>query len=168
MFGEDQYVVYTVKAGDTLNGIGALYGVSAADIAKANMLTDMNKITVGMELMIPEIYTAPASSTPASSTPAVSPGIMSYASGAVKTPAYTIKPGTGSPVQTSWLNTLTTGTLFGIPKLYAYGAIAAVTAAAAYLIVKAKKGTSSTTIGGFIPNPFHKKRKRRRSSRRRK
>ena len=45
--------VYTVKSGDTLSGIGMVYGVDYHTIAQINGLSDPNKIYVGQTLRIP-------------------------------------------------------------------------------------------------------------------
>lgn len=50
-FGDD-YVVYTVKAGDTLDAIAKRYETTYQKIAETNMISDPNKIEVGQELMI--------------------------------------------------------------------------------------------------------------------
>jgi lysozyme len=44
---------YTVKAGDTLSGIAAHYGVSETELAEENDISDPNKIYVGQVLTIP-------------------------------------------------------------------------------------------------------------------
>lgn len=46
--------VYTVKAGESLDTIGRAFGISAADIAKANQLDNPDLIQPGMSLKIPE------------------------------------------------------------------------------------------------------------------
>jgi murein DD-endopeptidase MepM/ murein hydrolase activator NlpD len=45
---------YTVANGDTLSSIGAKYGVSYQEIAKANNVADPNKIYPGQTFMIPD------------------------------------------------------------------------------------------------------------------
>jgi LysM repeat protein len=42
-----------VQKGDTLSSIGRKFGVTADAIAKANKITNPNKITVGEKLIIP-------------------------------------------------------------------------------------------------------------------
>jgi LysM repeat protein len=44
---------YTVKAGDTLSGIAALFGVSVDDIVRANNIADPNRLSEGQALTIP-------------------------------------------------------------------------------------------------------------------
>src|SRR5918912_2765366 len=44
---------YTVKAGDTLSGIAALFGVSVDDIVRANNIADPNRLSEGQTLTIP-------------------------------------------------------------------------------------------------------------------
>ena len=55
--GADDYIVYNVKSGDTLNQIASMYNTTASAIASTNQLADPNKIEVGQQLMI---YTAAA------------------------------------------------------------------------------------------------------------
>src|SRR5205085_9277716 len=43
----------TVKAGDTLSGIAALFGVSVDDIVRANNIADPNRLSEGQALTIP-------------------------------------------------------------------------------------------------------------------
>lgn len=47
----DPYVVYVVKAGDTLNKIAAEYDTTAEKIAKENGISDPNKINTSMVLI---------------------------------------------------------------------------------------------------------------------
>ena len=58
--GVGNAAVYTVKAGDTLSGIGAMYGVDYMAIAAANGIADPNVIYPGQVLGIPNAG-APAS-----------------------------------------------------------------------------------------------------------
>src|SRR5574343_1722979 len=60
MFGENDYTVYTVKSGDTLDKIAKKHGTTYQEIAKVNMIADPNKIEVGQQLMI---YTMPVATT---------------------------------------------------------------------------------------------------------
>ena len=150
MFGEDNYVVYTVKSGDTLNKISSMYGVSVADIAKANMIDNVNLIEVGQEIMIPEIYTGSKDAPPVFYGP-VQPPVVSSA-GKIPTG---IK-GNKVPTSQGLLGAqqkpgLLSGTLFGIPKIYAYGGIAVLTAGLALLIVSSKKSTPA------LANPKRKR-----------
>ena len=46
-------ITYVVKAGDTLFGIAAAYGVSLEDLMRANDLTDPDHIIAGQRLIIP-------------------------------------------------------------------------------------------------------------------
>lgn len=50
--GRLQYV-HVVRPGDTLSGLSKLYGVSQADLARVNDITDQNLIRVGMVLVVP-------------------------------------------------------------------------------------------------------------------
>ncbi|HPX64480.1 MAG TPA: LysM peptidoglycan-binding domain-containing protein [bacterium] len=51
--------VYTVKLGDTLEGIAQAYGVTLADLAEVNYIDPPYIIWVGMELKIPETRQQP-------------------------------------------------------------------------------------------------------------
>ncbi|HEX9015309.1 MAG TPA: LysM peptidoglycan-binding domain-containing protein, partial [Chloroflexota bacterium] len=76
---------YTVKAGDSLSGIAAQFGVSASQIQSANGIQDPNVLRAGMVLTIPAGgQTAPAAATPtpAPPTPAPTPDVK-----------YTVKAG---------------------------------------------------------------------------
>lgn len=142
MFGEDQYVVYTVKSGDTLNKISNLYGVSVADIAKANMIENVNKIEVGQEIMIPEIYTGNATTPVTSILPKLlEAGIAKVTKVQTVKPMQTQKFG----MMSAQPNGILSGTLFGIPKVYAYGGIAVITAGLAVLILTKKKKPTGYT-----------------------
>ncbi len=44
---------FTVQPGDSLDGIAARYGVTAAELAKTNKIDDPNRIAVGQVLKIP-------------------------------------------------------------------------------------------------------------------
>jgi soluble lytic murein transglycosylase-like protein len=50
---------YTVKPGDTLSGIAARAGVSAAELARANGITDPNRLFAGRNLSLPGAAAAP-------------------------------------------------------------------------------------------------------------
>lgn len=77
-----QPVSYTVKAGDTLSGIAAMFGVTVDDIVRNNNITDPNTLAEGQVLVIPGRAASPtptpqgtpspgATGTPA--TPGASP-----------------------------------------------------------------------------------------------
>jgi LysM repeat protein len=71
--------VYVVKAGDTLGAIAAAHGVSLADIAGLNGISEPYIISVGQELKIPgepQVTAAPAENAPAAT--AVSGGSRTY------------------------------------------------------------------------------------------
>ncbi|MGP6139632.1 MULTISPECIES: LysM peptidoglycan-binding domain-containing protein [unclassified Jeotgalibaca] len=59
---------YTVKAGDTLSGIAARYGVTVAQLASANNITNVNLIRVGQVLRIPGTTGGPVTPPPATGT----------------------------------------------------------------------------------------------------
>jgi murein DD-endopeptidase MepM/ murein hydrolase activator NlpD len=151
MFGAAQYVVHDVKAGDTLAKISNLYGVSVADIAKANMISDPNKISAGMQIMIPEIYTGTSvpsvPNTPVRTAIGIKPSSL-----VMKVPTSNGMLQNRPVVQTS---SILGGTLFGIPKLAAYSGIALITAGLAVFLVKRKRAkAASTTIkpAGITPD----------------
>lgn len=54
---------YTVRAGDTLTGIAARFGVSPSALARANGITNPNLIYVGQRLTIPGATGSPSSGT---------------------------------------------------------------------------------------------------------
>lgn len=90
---------HVVKRGESLGTIARKYGVSVEDITRVNHLKSSNKITVGMELIIP---VAPASAAAATaSASAKEPATTSTAPAAAKAPAesapvvttYTVRAG---------------------------------------------------------------------------
>jgi LysM repeat protein len=62
-----------VRAGGSLAGIAAAYGVSIASIVEANGIQDANQIQVGQELVIPEPLQVPEVADTAPETPVVQP-----------------------------------------------------------------------------------------------
>jgi len=46
-------VTYTVRAGDTLSGIAAMFGITVDDIVRNNNITDPNTLAEGQVLVIP-------------------------------------------------------------------------------------------------------------------
>lgn len=65
------WIVYVVKAGDTLNGIGQRYGLSIEALQAANRLSDPGRLQVGQELVLPldrpAVVQPPPTERPASS-----------------------------------------------------------------------------------------------------
>lgn len=59
---------YVVRAGDTLNGIAARFGVSPAALALANGISNPNKIYIGQRLTIPGSTTTQPAPNPAPGT----------------------------------------------------------------------------------------------------
>ena len=55
---------YTVKSGDTLTKIAAVYGVTVQQLVAANKITNPNLVYVGQVLLIPGSGTVPAPETP--------------------------------------------------------------------------------------------------------
>ncbi len=45
--------IYLVQAGDTLGTIAAEFGVSVADLVRANNISDLDHIEIGQQLIIP-------------------------------------------------------------------------------------------------------------------
>lgn len=60
---------YTVKAGDSLGAIAALYNSTIDDIIAENKLTDPNAIKVGDLLIVPVNMVTPTATRPPTSTP---------------------------------------------------------------------------------------------------
>lgn len=62
---------YTVKPGDTLSGIAALFGVTVDDIVRVNNITDANVLSDGQILKIPgrEAGGTPTQAAPGTGTP---------------------------------------------------------------------------------------------------
>jgi len=50
---EDAPLVYTVRRGDTLSGIGRWSGLPVPNLAEQNGLTDPNRLSVGQQLILP-------------------------------------------------------------------------------------------------------------------
>lgn len=78
-------VYYTVRAGDTLAGIAAHYGVSVAAIAQANNLTNWNFVWYGQRLQIPGAtningITPPQNVAPQPAAPPPAPAAVNAAS----------------------------------------------------------------------------------------
>lgn len=66
----EDYIIYTVKQGDTLSGIGAKYGMDYKVIASYNGISNPNLIHVGQQIKIPKNNVAPAPTpVPTPSTP---------------------------------------------------------------------------------------------------
>jgi 2',3'-cyclic-nucleotide 2'-phosphodiesterase/3'-nucleotidase len=51
--GEGAKVYHVVKKGETLYGIGKMYGMAWEEIAKANNIGDVKSLKVGTKLLIP-------------------------------------------------------------------------------------------------------------------
>lgn len=64
---------YTVKTGDTLSGIAARLGVAAADLARANGISDANRIYAGQSLQLPGAAAMPTAA-PTATTYVVATG----------------------------------------------------------------------------------------------
>lgn len=86
MFGENDYIVYTVKSGDTLDKIAKKYRTTYQEIAKSNMINDPNKIEVGQELMIYTKAIKPVESSSVKSVKSVSRSAINNATSSFALP----------------------------------------------------------------------------------
>jgi len=66
--------LYTIKAGDTLNGIALQYGVNPNEIMEMNEILDRNNLTVGAQIIIPGYQAPAAESSETEPDTAVAPG----------------------------------------------------------------------------------------------
>lgn len=66
--------VYTPAAGDALSAIGVRFGVPFIEIARANRISDVNKIFPGQPLIIPGLNGAPSLPPPANQSVNYQPG----------------------------------------------------------------------------------------------
>jgi LysM repeat protein len=84
--------VYTVKEGDTISAIAVGNNSTVDAIAKANNLSDPNKIQIGQKLIVPPAE--PASSVAAASGEAAAPASAASpgASGSAASPPASAKP----------------------------------------------------------------------------
>jgi LysM repeat protein len=70
----DESVSHTVRAGESLAGIAAAYGVTVASIVEANEIQDANRIEVAQELVIPNPSLVPEATSAGPSTAPETPG----------------------------------------------------------------------------------------------
>ena len=61
---------YTVKSGDTLNDIAAMYGTSAQEVANVNGISNVDLIKVGQVLTVPDVAGPPSIASVLPSIPA--------------------------------------------------------------------------------------------------
>jgi len=73
-------VIYVVKSGDTLAGIGAQYGIAWQDLAAANNISAATGLQIGQTLRIPVAGALPAATPRPTATPAVAPTSSSMVS----------------------------------------------------------------------------------------
>lgn len=70
---------YEVKSGDTLSGIATTFGITIADLADANGLSDIDSISPGQVLVIPakpvEVSVVDANQTSTTITPSTQPAV---------------------------------------------------------------------------------------------
>ena len=71
--------VYEVQSGDTLSGIATTFGITIADLADANGLTNVDSISPGQVLVIPakpvEVSVVDANQTSTTITPSTQPAV---------------------------------------------------------------------------------------------
>ncbi len=70
---------YTVQAGDSLSRIAQRHGISASELAKANNISDPNRIRVGQALIIPGASKPTPSEVEPEATPAPTPAVVEEA-----------------------------------------------------------------------------------------
>jgi hypothetical protein len=58
------WVIYMVKEGETLEGIGYLFRVTIADLRHANCMDDSTEVAAGMNLFVPNVPTSTPTNTP--------------------------------------------------------------------------------------------------------
>lgn len=89
---------YTVKAGDTLNAIGARFGMTAQEIADLNDIEDIDSIDVGQVLNLP--YGVVTASQIESQIPVASTSVAQQVANAIAPAATTPKAATPAPAAT--------------------------------------------------------------------
>lgn len=91
------WIIYIVKAGDTLATIGAAYNVSVAQLQAANCMGSSTTIFTGQRLWVPNVATV--TTRPSSLTPTKTP-TTTFTPPASNTPTNTLLPtNTSSPTQ---------------------------------------------------------------------
>lgn len=53
------YDVYTIKFGDTLEGISSIYNIDIKELEKLNSIIDLNNLKEGMQIMVPNFNSNP-------------------------------------------------------------------------------------------------------------
>ncbi len=86
---------HVVKRGESLGSIARKYSVSVEDLAKVNRIGNVNRITVGMELVVPMTAAAVASASKPSGT--TSSSSSSSSSSAKSTVAASVSPPAAAP-----------------------------------------------------------------------
>lgn len=81
---------YTVKAGDTLNGVARRHNTTAAAIASANGIAPTAMLKIGQQLRLPTAGKAVAAAAPAAAKPAAKPQPTAPAG---KAGRHTVQPG---------------------------------------------------------------------------
>lgn len=107
------WVLYTVKAGDTLGVIAQNVGSTITDLTRANCLANPDSIVVGQQLRVPRL---PASTTSGSTTSG-STTSGSTTSGTGSTTSGSTTSGTGSTTSGSTTGSTTSGDTSKAPKL---------------------------------------------------
>lgn len=80
-------VTYTVRPGDTLSGIAAMFGVTVDDIVRNNNITDPNTLAEGQVLVIPGRAVSPTPTPQGTSSPSPETTGTPGAPGVSPTPA---------------------------------------------------------------------------------
>jgi LysM repeat protein len=141
-FGMIDFISYTVQSGDTLSAIANRFGADIDAIAGQNNIADVNMIEVGQQLDIPvedtefDAYYAAMDTTPSSDQ------ILAAQKAASAPKAVVVATAPSAPramVSTSSLPAFLQGSLFGIPKIYAYPVLAAIGIIILIPIVKQKR-----------------------------
>ncbi len=108
---------YTVRAGDTLSGIGETTGVEWEVIAQLNGLTKYSSLQVGQKLLLPAPTPAPTE-TPLA--PAGSPTPPAYASATASPTATAMATSTSTPTLTPTASPAPTATAAGVGTAFTY------------------------------------------------
>jgi LysM repeat protein len=72
----DDWEIYVVRSGDTLDGIARLVGISLEELVAANCLRDPNRIDVRQQIWVPELPSPFITATPTPTntpTPTITP-----------------------------------------------------------------------------------------------
>lgn len=73
---DPDWVIYTVRPGDTLNGIAGLVGATIRELVEGNCLLNPNLLRVGQQVFVPSLPSAFVTST---ATPSITPTLSATA-----------------------------------------------------------------------------------------